>query len=283
MTVQSGRAAPTRARLIITADDFGLNEAVNEAVERGCRDGVLRAASLMVAAPAAADAIARAQRLPGLAVGLHLVLTDGPALLPPQRMPDLVDARGVFRDAMVPSAFRLFFLPRIRRQLAAEIRAQFEAFRASGLRLDHVNTHKHFHLHPTVLSLVLAIGAEFGMRAMRLPAEPGMPPWLRPWIALTRHRIARAGIVHNDHVFGIRHSGAMDESVLLAFLRQPPAGISEIYLHPATRDRLDGSPPGYRHADELAALLSPRVRAAVDKSWLLCRGFSDPAITGARA
>ena len=74
-TIVPNAATPTqRPRLIVTADDFGLHQAVNEAVERGFRDGVLRAASLMVAAPAMADAVARARRNPGLAVGLHLVL-----------------------------------------------------------------------------------------------------------------------------------------------------------------------------------------------------------------
>src|SRR5471032_342075 len=116
------RRATIRPCLIITADDYGLHEAVNEAVERGYREGVLRAASLMVAAPAMLDAVERARRLSGLAVGLHLVLADGQSILPPARIPDLVDAHGHFNHAMVRNGFRFFFLPRVRRQLAAEIR-----------------------------------------------------------------------------------------------------------------------------------------------------------------
>jgi chitin disaccharide deacetylase len=67
--------------LIVTADDFGLHEAVNEAIERASREGILTAASLMVGAPAADDAIRRARELPRLRVGLHLVLADGRAVL----------------------------------------------------------------------------------------------------------------------------------------------------------------------------------------------------------
>jgi hopanoid biosynthesis associated protein HpnK len=271
------RATTIRPRLIVTADDYGLHEAVNEAVERGYREGVLRAASLMVAAPAVADAIERARRLSGLAVGLHLVLADGQAILPPARIPDLVDVHGHFNDAMVRNGFRFFFLPRVRRQLAAEIRAQFEAFAATGLPLDHVNAHKHFHLHPTIFSLMLSIGREFGLRAVRLPAEPGMGPWLRPWLALMRRRMDKAGIAYNDHVFGIRHSGGMDEAALLDILRDLPDGLSELYLHPAAHDGLVASMADYRHADELAALLSPRVRDTIAERYLLCRGFADPA------
>src|SRR5580698_1358621 len=87
--------------LIVTADDFGLHTRVNEAVERAHRDGVLAAASLMVGADAAADAVERARRLPELRVGLHLVLADGRASSARAAVPDLVDEQGRFADAMV--------------------------------------------------------------------------------------------------------------------------------------------------------------------------------------
>jgi hopanoid biosynthesis associated protein HpnK len=275
----SPAAAASRPRLIVTADDFGLHPAVNQAVERGFREGVLRAASLMVTAPAVADAVARAKRMRGLAVGLHLVLADGQSALPPSQIPDLVDARGRFGDDMLRAGFRFFFLPHVREQLAAEIRAQFEAFAATNLPLDHVNAHKHFHLHPTVLSLILSIGRDYGLQAVRWPAEPGSGPWLKPWLALMRHRLRHAGMRSNDQVFGIRHSGGMDEQVLLDMVEHLPHGLSEIYLHPATHDALTPTMAHYRHADELAALLSPRVRRAVAEHCQLCNGFGDPAAT----
>jgi hopanoid biosynthesis associated protein HpnK len=260
--------------LVITADDFGLHPGVNEAVERAHREGVLCAASLMVAAPAAADAVARARALPGLRVGLHLVLADGRAMLPRDAIPDLVDADGRFGERMVRDGARFFMLPRVRRQLAAEIRAQFDGFAATGLALDHVNAHKHFHLHPTILSMILESGRAHGLKAVRLPREAGVPPWLRPWLALLEWRLRMAGMACNDYLVGIRQSGRFDEGELLAALAQLPArGLGEIYLHPATVSGAAVAPsmPGYRHADELAALLSPRVRAARDR--LRERGF----------
>ena len=263
--------------LIVTADDFGLHAAVNEAVERAHREGVLTAASLMVGAPAVADAVARARRLPGLRVGLHLVLADGTPVLPCAQIPALVDAAGRFGDNMALDGVRFFFLPAVRRQLEAEIRAQFEAYAATGLALDHVNAHKHFHLHPTVLSLILRIGREYGLRAVRLPAEAGAPALLRPWLRLLALRLDRAGIAHNDQVVGIARSGRMDENALLEALQHLPMGITEIYLHPATLSGsgIAASMPDYRHADELAALLSPRVRAAVEGLGVPRGGFAD--------
>jgi hopanoid biosynthesis associated protein HpnK len=270
--------SPASARsVIVTADDFGLHPGVNEAVELAHRDGVLNAASLMVGAPAVQDAVARARRLPSLRVGLHLVLADGKATLPRARIPDLVDLDGRFGSNMARDGVRFFFLPHVRRQLAAEVRAQFEAYAATGLPLDHVNTHKHFHLHPTVLTLILDIGREFGLRAMRLPLEVGAPALLRPWLALTRRRLQAAGIFHNDHVVGIAASGKMDEATVLAALPGLPPGLTEIYLHPglASGAAVAASMDGYRHADELAALLSPRVRAALDAVAPRRGGFTD--------
>lgn len=270
--------------LIITADDFGLHPSVNLAVEQAFRRGVLSAASLMVGAPAAQDAVMRARANPGLAVGLHLVLADGHAILPPAAIPDLVDRDGNFGNHMARAGLRWFLLPRVRRQLAAEIRAQFEAFRRTGLLLDHVNAHKHFQLHPTVLSLIVCIGRPFGLRALRLPREPGAPLLLRPWIGLLERKLDAAGIAHNDYLAGLRCSGRFDESALLATLNTlPTTGIGEIYLHPALESgaAVAASAPAYRHADEFAALVSPRVRLARERlreHGFRFGGYSDLAI-----
>ncbi|WP_284212174.1 hopanoid biosynthesis-associated protein HpnK, partial [Methylobacterium brachythecii] len=159
-------------RLVVTADDFGLSLEVNEAVEQAHREGILTAASLMVSAPGAADAVARAQRLPSLRVGLHLVLVEAWPTLPPAQLPSLVDDNGLMRRDMGRLGFDLAAKAAARRQLAAEITAQFEAYKATGLPLDHVNAHKHFHVHPLIAGAVLAIGARYGMRAIRVPREP---------------------------------------------------------------------------------------------------------------
>jgi hopanoid biosynthesis associated protein HpnK len=275
--------------LIVTADDFGLHTSVNEAVERASHAGVLTAASLMVGAPAAEDAVRRARNLPNLRVGLHLVLTDGCSILPQQRIASLVDANGRFRNRMFIDAIRFFALPQVRAQLEAEIRAQFESFAATGLPLDHVNAHKHFHLHPTLMTMLLRIGHDYGLGAagthrvgVRIPDEPlwNAHPTallLLPWLRLMKRRLRSARIPYNDHVFGIADSGHMSEQRLLRMLARLPSGVTEIYLHPATQSGSDisASMSGYRHADEFAALMSPRVHAAIAAIDVSRGGYSD--------
>ncbi|WP_061126256.1 hopanoid biosynthesis-associated protein HpnK, partial [Caballeronia catudaia] len=228
-------------------------------------------------ANAAHDAVKIAHDLPDLRVGLHIVLTDGAASLPRWSIPDLVDARGNFEGSMFSNGMRFYFLQRVRRQLAVEIHAQFRAFAATGLELDHVNVHKHFHLHPTVLALILEIGPQFGMRAIRLPREMHGSFFLAPWVALMKRRLDRAGIAYNDRVAGISATGRMDETALLALLADAPEGVLEIYSHPATEGAgpLTPSMRGYRHADELAALCSPRVARAIEATGAMHGGFAD--------
>ncbi len=273
--------------LVVTADDFGAALEVNDAVLQAHAGGILTAASLMVAAPAAADAVARAKAVPSLRVGLHLVLVDGRPLLPPARVPDLVDESGNFRNDMARAGAAMFFRPAVQRQLEAEIAAQFEAFEGTGLPMDHVNAHKHFHLHPTIAGLTVKYAAAHGVKGARVPLEPqavlarieprkaSAVTWItRPFAQGLRRRFARAGIASPDWVFGLAWSGAMTAPRLKGIVENLPEGLSEIYLHPATGP-YPGAAPGYRYGEERAALLDPAVIAATQRQDIRLGGFCD--------
>ena len=281
-------------RLIVTADDFGLCQPVNEAVEIAHREGILSTTSLMVGGPAAADAVERARRLPGLRVGLHVVVVEDRPVLPPEQVSRLTDGGGYLSGRLVSSGVRFFFSPTARRQLEAEIRAQFERFAATGLELDHVNAHNHMHLHPTVLGIVLRVGREYGLDAMRVPYEPPLISWrasgrglatklaaavgLAPWMAALRARLRRRGIRTNDLVLGLWASGAMDEAAVIRLLElAPPGGVAEMYFHPATRraPEIERTMPTYRHQEELAALTSREVRRAIERLGIRPVTFRD--------
>jgi chitin disaccharide deacetylase len=239
-------------QLIVTADDFGMSLAVNEAIENAHRRGILSAASLMMAGEAAADAVARARDLPRLGVGLHLVLVDGKPVLPPERLPDLVDSAGLFPNDVAGLGARLYFGAAIRGQVEAEIRAQLEAFQATGLALDHVNAHHHFHFHPVVRDILLSLASEFGIRAVRVPREPAWLTWwalrdrfsirignkllLGGFTARLRSRLNRAGIAHNDWQFGLSDTGDMQSDKIAKLIARLPEGVTEIYSHPSMDD-----------------------------------------------
>jgi chitin disaccharide deacetylase len=274
-------------RLIVTADDFGAAIEVNQAVERAHRDGILSAASLMVSGPAAADAVARAKAMPSLRVGLHLVLVEGKPVLPAGKVPDLVDRAGHFRTDMARAGAAMFFLPKVRDQLKAEIEAQFAAFAATGLPLDHVNAHKHFHLHPTIARFMVEGAKAHGAKGARVPLElqevlariephkaSGVVALTAPFARALRARFRKAGIAAPDQVFGLAWSGAMTAPRLTGLLENLPEGLTEIYTHPATGP-YSGSAPGYQYGAELAALTRPELAGLLIRQGIKSGGFGD--------
>ena len=273
--------------LIVTADDFGAAVQVNQAVEQAHKHGILTAASLMVSGAASGDAVARARDLPKLRVGLHLVLVDGKPVLPARMVPDLTNREGHFRDDMAKAGAAMFFRSKVKAQLAAEIEAQFEAFAATGLKLDHVNAHKHFHLHPTIAQLMVKFAVAHGAKGVRVPLEPDyvlaqIEPGpasfsvflTKPFARRLRRQFVKHGVHAPDHVFGLSWSGAMTGKRLKGLLEHLPEGVSEIYLHPATGP-YQGSAPDYAYAEELAALTDPLMVPPIAARNIRLGGFCD--------
>lgn len=262
-----GTIASSLAEIIFSADDFGLTESVNEAVEQAHRHGRLTQASLMVAAPAAADAVRRARTLPDLKVGLHLVLVDGDSLLGHARLPHITGPDGRFSTNQAALGVKYFFSPAARRELRAEIEAQFAAFAQTGLVLHHADAHKHFLLHPTIARMMIDVGKQYGLKRLRVPAEPPAimarlgesisfgDHALYTWTRLLRWQ-AR-GLEVPDQVFGLKWSGHMTAERIARLLPLVPPGRTEIYTHPATyRDpALVKLMPDYEHVAEFEALM----------------------------
>ncbi len=282
------------SRLIVTADDFGLAEEINEAVEIAHSKGILSAASLMVSGPAAGDALARARHMPDLRVGLHLVLVEERPLLSPMQIPHLVAANGRLRTDLSRLGYEIAVSQTVRNELRLEIEAQFAAFQSTRLPLDHVNAHKHFHLHPVVAAMILEIGAAYSMRSLRVPREPAhvlrriepgeMSAQSLPvnacaaWLAL---KARQAHLMIPDHVFGLRWSGAINSGRLKNVLVRAPPSLAEIYLHPATSDDFPGCAEGYRYTDELAALTNAQCRTALHAAGHDLGGYADAMMAAA--
>lgn len=268
---------------MINGDDFGFSSGVNQAIIQAHTQGILTSTSLMVTAEAVEEAIALAQTCPNLAVGLHLVLVCGRSVLPPQKIPHLVDAQGNFPNNAFQAGLRYQFNRSAKQELRHEIRAQLEKFRSSGLPLSHVDGHLHLHAHPVVLRILVDLADEFKIKFIRLPSEE-----LKLTLKLDRSRLLtklvwsgvfgglrRYGesllkskeIGFSDRVYGLLQSGYMTEEYLLGLIPQIQANLVEIYCHPAVvlpGEPLNGS-LGSGEA-ELAALLSQSVRQLLSEN-----------------
>jgi hopanoid biosynthesis associated protein HpnK len=258
-------------RLIINADDFGRSPSINAAVIRAHREGILTSASLMVNESACNEAVCLAKQNSKLGVGLHLSLVCGKSALSSNKIPGLIDSQNNFSHNAVFSGLRFFFLPSLKTQLRDEIEAQFQKFHSTGLSLDHVNGHLNIHLHPVVFGILMENSERWGIRHLRLTSDPLALNFrlasgnifyrvshaviyksLSDW---ARSKLRQRKIGHTQNVFGLLQNACVDEDFLLKLLLQLPAGDSELYSHPSLDD--------FKH--ELDALISPNVKAAIEK------------------
>jgi len=265
-------------RLIVNADDFGLSSGVNRAVELAWQQGILTQTSLMAGGAAFDEAVAIAGSNPDLQVGLHLTLAQGRPVLPPEKIPDLVGPDGCFPDNPVAVGMKLFFDPTLRLQLRAEIEAQINKIRQAGIQLTHIDGHLNIQMHPTVFALLTELMPLYGITSFRITRERlirtlrhdrsrimGKAAERIIFGALSAHAVPSLrwhGIEYAAEVKGILNSGRITEAYLLAVLGELSSGTTEIYLHPGCLpdDEISRRMPGYRHEQELAALLSPAVK-----------------------
>ena len=254
-------------RLIVNADDFGLTSGVNRAIVELHQAGVLTSATLMAKALATEEAIELAGASPNLGVGCHVVLVDGEPLLPPGQVPSLIDRKtGAFPSKLTTFVRRLF-AGRIRpAEVEAEAEAQIAHLKSHGLRLTHVDTHKHTHVFPALLRPILRAARQAGIRAIRNPFEPEWAVRATPRVSLVRSAevwalrrfgphfrrlLDQEGFATTDGTIAVAATGVVNAETVRALLGQLPEGTWELVTH-----------PGYNDAD--LERVRTRLRAARD-------------------
>ena len=221
---------PVDARLlIINADDFGMCHAINEAIFRALRNGVLRSTTLMVPCPWALHAMHFLADHPEIPFGIHLtVISDwadyrwGP-VTSKEKVPSLIDKAGYFHNfEHMPE-----FLAQVRLdQLEMEFRGQIDAVLAAGLKPTHLDWHAlRIGGRADIFDVMLRLATEYGL-ALRVAG--------RSWI----EKVQSQGLPTNDYDFLDSYLlDPVDKSVLYdQMLRELPTGLSEWAVHPGLDD-----------------------------------------------
>jgi hopanoid biosynthesis associated protein HpnK len=275
-------------KLIVNADDFGLTEGVNRAIIHGHRDGIITSTTLMANGQAFDQAVESASAAPELGVGVHLNLTQGRPTCPASQVRSILTPGGTFYPSPGILARRILTHKVKPSDVENELRSQIEKIALAGVRITHLDGHKHIHLLPPIFSVVVKLAHEYGIDCVRCPIESassalepllsGRPEWrgrarqyllgrvLSTLAASQVKKLARAGLYWPPHFYGLSQTGFLDTPMLEQLLQALPEGTSEIMCHPGyldaslrrTRTRLRA-----QREIELEALTNASVRQLV--------------------
>lgn len=157
---------------IFNADDFGISKGVNAAIVKAHREGILNSASLMINQKYAADAVKLAKEMPELEIGLHVNLTNEYPAASSRQIPLLVDGQGKLKNGFVNLFLLSFLQPRqLQQQAETEMRAQIAKYLATGLPLQHLDSHRHIHLIPPIFKAMRKLQKEFEVPRIRVMNE----------------------------------------------------------------------------------------------------------------
>jgi predicted glycoside hydrolase/deacetylase ChbG (UPF0249 family) len=262
------------AKLIVNADDFGISEAVNHGIVEAHDRGIVTSTSLMATGVAFEHAVELARSRPGLAVGVHLVLTEHRPLIGATAA-SLVGPDGTF----APHVLRLLRNQLRRRLSLGEVRqeldAQIRRVSSAGIAINHLDGHQHVHVVPGIARVVADLAAVHGIAAVRYPAErvrahmlhsPQHAPRLVQQVVLGLMCAASPleRLRRSDVFVGFYFGGRLDESNLSTVLAGLPAsGVIELMCHPGSEEMKGDGDWQYSWAAERDALTSPGVRDLV--------------------
>ena len=260
-------------RLIVNADDYGRTPSVSRGICDAHLNGLVTTTTVMINLPGALEDVRRGiECAPNLAFGVHLNLTCGKPLTPPDRVPTLIDANGRFHGKdLIFSNPEMLDLAEVK----IECKAQIERFLQTEAELDHIDSHHHFGIACAEIWILLsdlAVEYDCGVRTPfpndvheedlfeLFPAD--MIDFSRTQAKVQLETLA---IPHPDYFYASFFGKTAVLDHLIKLLEKLPNGVSEIMCHPGYSDDSLEQTSGYNRIreQELAALTDQSALLAI--------------------
>ncbi|HSP16881.1 MAG TPA: ChbG/HpnK family deacetylase [Thermoanaerobaculia bacterium] len=236
-------------RLIVTADDVGLDRGMTAGAIRAHREGIVTACSIVANGREFDDAVARLRDTPSLEAGVHLTLVEEESLTGIE----LPKSWKTFFPAYVAGRIKL---PRI----IDELRAQIEKVLGTGLRITHVNSHQHLHALRQIFAVVLQLSSQYEIGYVRRVHDfGGQAGRMRRAAVNVLNRIGRTAPGNNDRTIGVMEAGHLTR---IEPLLQYVEGVTELVTHPGI-GVAGYAQWNYDWEGELRALCDPELRNTI--------------------
>ncbi len=243
--------------LIVNADDLGWTAGVNRGIAEAHRNGIVTSASLLANGSAYEDGVRTARELPSLGVGVHLNLSDGKPIAPPNEVRSLLKETGEFSDDPASLLLRLTTKSLKLSHAEKEWDAQIRKILSDGIRPTHLDGHKHVQMLPGLFAIVLRLARKHDIDAVRISHESSslraalsndgesagvrlkqgvQARGLKLLARDARQMAERAGIASADYFCGIAQTGVLTLNGVRNLLAHLPDGTTELMCHPGYAD-----------------------------------------------
>jgi predicted glycoside hydrolase/deacetylase ChbG (UPF0249 family) len=244
--------------LIVNADDLGWTEGVNRGIAEARRNGIVTSASLLANGEAFASGVELARTTPGLGVGVHLNLSDGPPVAERELVTSLLNDRGELEGRPESLLLKLARRSVLLGEVEREWDAQIQRVRDVGIEPTHLDGHRHVQMLPGLFEIVLRLAKKHGIAAVRISHEESslraalssgakqkgtvvmrqgvQARGLKMLARDAREQAERAGIAAADYFCGIAQTGELTREGVVRLLEILPEGTTELMCHPGYVD-----------------------------------------------
>lgn len=223
-------------KVIINADDFGLDEHTVEWTIKGFERGALTSATIMAGMPGTATAIAYAKAHPQFSFGVHFYLVDETPMSDPKDIPSMIDPKTgklwLTRQFILRNFAGLIRVS----DIVTEMHAQYSAIASTGLQISHVDGHGHNHRLPRSIQALRELSKLEGVKQLRVrrcqDIVVGREGLLGKLINNPmQKKLSQSGFAMTDH-FAMNAGHTSDRKWFSHLLASLPDGLTEIGVHP---------------------------------------------------
>lgn len=232
-------------KLIITADDYGMCDIVDKAIDAGIENGIITTTNVMTNMETLQNANDLRKRYPHISVGVHWNVTTGRPICAPEEIPSLVDETGMFWSIGV---FKNKYSKGLisPEDLEKELEAQYALFEKTCAKADYWNTHENSSLHTKAFKVFEKVAKAHGIRATRTfqrvyfdKFNLGIKTAIREFLVknffqMWFEKIRKTFVMPTARVVSFDKVSKTHEDILLNALKKDGRDYIEVVFHPAT-------------------------------------------------
>ncbi|TBR15287.1 ChbG/HpnK family deacetylase [bacterium] len=264
--------------LIVNADDFGFDAGIDSGIFESFEKGITSSVSIVANGLNFDNALNLVRKSnKALGVGVHLSLLGEKPVLPPEKIPGLVDKNGYFHSNFFDLAGRIYLSKIDLLEVEKEAEAQIAKVLQNSITPTHIDGDRFVHLLPPIFDIAIKLAKKFRIKYVRYPYFDNRMPafsfnnvikksFLNLFSKKQSRIMEKNNIRHVDYSYGFMASGRVNKDMFTRFLHNIKIGLSDINLHPGYMPICEKYTSWkYNWETEKDLLINPEIKALIQR------------------